>query len=109
MDSTFTPVDGFEVQEIPPDDYVRYPVYRVTFTPTPDAVPNIIVGMVCGFPWSPTFTTVIFAPRADARYSWQTDDIDLGSFDTKEQAFKTITTLARYLWVPWLNNPDHVR
>lgn len=73
MDSTFTPApDGFEVHEIPPDDYVKHPVYQVTFTPTPNAVPNIVVGMICVFPWSSGFSATVFAPKADAHYSWQT-------------------------------------
>lgn len=120
MGPTITPApNGFEVREIPPDDYVKHPVYRVTFmpastdpTPTTPTAPiskdYVHVGVICVFPWEPGFYTTIFAPKADARYSWQTDDIDMGSFDTMDQAIETIAALTPPLWVHWLNNTDHV-
>lgn len=115
MDSTFTPApDGFEVREVPSNTNIKYTVYRVTFTPestttaTPISNDYVHVGMICVFPWAPGLSVTVFAPKADAHYSWQTDDIDLGSFGTMDQALKTIAALTPHLWAHWLDNPDHV-
>ena len=117
MDPTFTLPDGFEVHKIPLDDHVKHPVYRVTFasasttqiSPTAPILNDyVLVGMICVSPWALGFSAMVFAPKADARYPWEIDDIDLGSFYTMDQALKTIVALTPLLWVPWLNNTDHV-
>ena len=90
-----------KIEKMPAAVQAPYDVYKVvTKTITDNIDRPIQLGFVVIASWG--YLAEIFVPRNAECYVWETDIIDLGMFNTLDEAIDAITKLSPFLWDRWL-------